>query len=420
MSERPPSILPSPLSLLKDTEMTPLSQEAEAERRQRIVSRIDALRVELKASTEGDVLGRCTSQADTQGNVAARSSVNPSPLRRYWGTLAASTRGFVQNLPSWRWPLAALPVGVAALVLIAVSDWLRTPDDQVPLLRVARGELTVEAATGPLRLEQDGQWRDTDDVTVATEASEATVVLSSRTSVVFAPQSSATISRDVLPSAKARLLEPDERIRLNGGSVTLNVPKLAPERSLSVVTEHATVVVRGTIFAVMVEALPSHGKRTRVSVREGEVSIRSKGRELELHAGQEWSSSTQEPAAKPSDASGNAATSRDDARLDAGTNGASKPASSLKAPISDLARQNQLFESAQAAKRAGQRGLALERFSELMRTYPRSEQAHNARVEHFRLLRALGRQAEARSSAEAYLRDFPRGFAAAEARKLTQ
>jgi TolA-binding protein len=77
-----------------------------------------------------------------------------------------------------------------------------------------------------------------------------------------------------------------------------------------------------------------------------------------------------------------------------------------------------MFESAQAARRAGQSNLALRRFVELMRAFPRSEQAHNARVEHFRLLRSLGKYAEARQSAQAYLRSHPRGFAAAEARRL--
>jgi hypothetical protein len=415
MSERLPPDLPSPLHLLKGAEVTPLSKEAEAARRQRIVARIDALRVELAASTEEGVGGRPRVEQQARGNMST-PSVNPSPLGRWWGTLGESTKTFVRDLSSWRWPLAAMPVGIAVLVLIAFSERLRNADDQEALLRVASGELTVESGSGPLRLGQDGQWKETDDVTVTTQATEATVVLSSRTSVVFSPQSNATISREVLPSTKARLLNPDERIRLSGGSVTLNVPKLAPERSLSVVTEHATVVVRGTIFAVMVEALPSHGKRTRVTVQEGEVSVRSAGRELKLNAGQEWSSSELSPE-KPNEA---AETSRGQAALDAGTSGVSKPASANKAPISELARQNQLFESAQAAKRAGQHQLALTRFSELMRTYPRSEQAHNARVEHFRLLRAMGRHVEARRSAEAYLRDYPKGFAVAEARKLTK
>lgn len=413
MSERPP---PSPLCLLRDTEIAPLSTEAEAERRQRMVARIDALRVELTASADGEALGHQALEERTRDPLPARLSVNPSPLGRFWSALGASTRSFVRDLPSWSWPIGALPVAVAVLFLIAVSDWVRDADVPEALLRVASGELTVESASGPLRLGRDGQWNETDDVTVATEATEATVVLSSRTSVSFAPQSHATISRDVLPSTKARLLSPDERIRLSGGSVTLNVPKLAPERSLSVVTEHATVVVRGTIFAVMVEALPSHDRRTRVTVQDGEVSVWSAGRELTLGAGQEWSSSdaSQELGTKPAE------TSPDEARLDAGANGTSRLTSPGKAPTSDLARQNQLFESAQAAKRSGQHPLALRRFSELMRTYPRSEQAHNARVEHFRLLRSLGRQAEARRSAEAYLRDYPKGFAAAEARKLAQ
>lgn len=397
MSQRRP---PSPLSLLKETAIAPLSHQAEAERRHRVVSRIDALRAELSVGTTADVAA--------EGHVA-RAPQARSGAAREGAKLSALTR-----LPSpLKWAAAALSVAAALLLYFQANNV------RVPLLRVTGGELTVVSATGPVRLGHQAHWEASGDVVVATQAAEASVVLPSQTAIAFAPQTNATIVRDAPPSGpNTPAAVSGESIRLRGGSVTLNVPKLGPRRSLSVVTEHANVVVHGTIFTVMVETVPSLGQRTRVAVQEGEVSVWSDGQERRLRAGREWSSDKAPPAletAPPTELR------REEAELpDAGAEDPSKLGAPVRPAISSLARQNQLFESAQAARRTGQHQLALQRFSELMRAYPRSEQAHNARVEHFRLLRALRRHAEARRSAQIYLRVYPRGFATAEARKLVQ
>lgn len=397
MSERQP---PSPLALLKGAAITPLTSEAEAERRRRVVSRIDALRVELSAGLAPDIAA---------AHQAARVQHPHS------GAVGGGAkRSALKRLPSpLKWAAAALSIAAAFLLYFQVND------TRAPLLRVTSGELTVESAASPVRLGHDAHWGATDDVVVATQTAGASVILPSQAAVAFSPQSNATIVREtVAPETNTHAGMPGESIRLKGGSVTLNVPKLGPRHSLSVVTEHATVVVHGTVFTVMLEDGTGRGKRTRVAVQEGEVSVWSDGRERRLTAGREWSSDEQSPA--PESAPRTEPVRDEAERPDAGAAGTSKRGASARPAMSDLARQNQLFESAQTARRAGQHQLALQRFSELMRAYPRSEQAHNARVEHFRILRGLGRQAEAGRSAEVYLRVYPRGFAAAEARKLVQ
>jgi hypothetical protein len=53
-----------------------------------------------------------------------------------------------------------------------------------------------------------------------------------------------------------------------------------------------------------------------------------------------------------------------------------------------------------------------------MQAYPDGELAHNARVEHFRLLAETGDLDDARASARVYLERYPHGFARREADRL--
>lgn len=391
---------PSMVRLLKESQdPPPLSSEAEAERRRRVVSRIEVLRAELSAPASDKPLGSVSHHADRV--VSAR-----------WG----------QPKP-WKVTAAVLLPLAAALLL-----WVTTREvEPAPLVFVETGEVQIESSTGATPLRREETWDRADQVVLATRETEATVVLPSRTTVQFAPQSRAAIQRETTSigvNNDRSVSLPDERrnesVHLRRGSVSLTVPKLAPERSFSVVTAQAKVVVRGTVFAVIIDTSPANGEHTRVVVKEGEVSVWSGGRERRVSAGEEWSSRGEPLAtAQSPDAAVSDVGRRELPTLDAGAVPTPKHGATTSR-ASDLARQNQMFESAQAARRAGQSNVALRRFTELMRVFPRSEQAHNARVEHFRLLRSVGRHAEARQSAQAYLRAHPRGFAAAEARRMAE
>jgi outer membrane protein assembly factor BamD (BamD/ComL family) len=77
-----------------------------------------------------------------------------------------------------------------------------------------------------------------------------------------------------------------------------------------------------------------------------------------------------------------------------------------------------LLAAARKASLAGSYALAIAELERLLTLYPSSTLAQNARVEHFRALKHLGRSAEARSAALRYLSDYPSGFARDEARAL--
>ncbi len=287
---------------------------------------------------------------------------------------------------------------------------------KAPLLSVEGGELLIQSATSTQELGREARWDDGDEVFISTRTNEAAIVLPSRTHVVLAPQTRAQLRRrptatDLGPQAKAE--EHIEAIRLEQGTVRLSGAH-ARDASFSVTTSHTLVQIRGTTFAITVERPSSDPDRTHVVVQSGEASVWNAGREHHITAGREWSSP--ESAATAMQAPDNRAPTT--AGSDAGAEPTSNVTSDPKSKVSALTQQNQLFESAQAAKRAGSFDLALKRFASLIRQFPASEQAHNARVEHFRLLRSLGRNDAARRSAVAYLRAYPKGFAAREATEL--
>jgi outer membrane protein assembly factor BamD (BamD/ComL family) len=87
---------------------------------------------------------------------------------------------------------------------------------------------------------------------------------------------------------------------------------------------------------------------------------------------------------------------------------------------SELAAQNRLLEAAELARKQSMPELALSRLDTLIARYPDAELAHNARVERFRVLHAMGRDAEAVAAARDYLRRHPSGFARAEAQHLIE
>ena len=212
-----------------------------------------------------------------------------------------------------------------------------------------------------------------------------------------------------------------QSVRLQRGVLTVSKAQSDEVQEVRVFTEQADVVMRGTLFAVMIDRSTENHGVTRVVVREGEVNVRPGGHHRKLAAGQSGSpddgvnpevAEGVRPATTPA-AEVQPVAGATDAGPDVLPRGGAKVSSSL-------AEQNRAFERAQAARRNGHAEQALGLFEVLWRKFPGSEQAHNARVEHFRLLRALGRNEQARRSAQAYLRAYPRGFAAAEAGRLTR
>jgi hypothetical protein len=210
-----------------------------------------------------------------------------------------------------------------------------------------------------------------------------------------------------------------ELVRLDAGKVQVKVPHLKSGRVFAVNTPDTEVTVHGTSFSVEVAparkgALGPERGTTHVAVTEGVVSVRSGGQEVFLRAGSEWTSGQATPSAQAPLPSAPAASG---AVREPSASNSSAPTASL-APTSTLAEQNQLLERALSASRKGQDAAAVAALRELLRRYPSTRLAHEARVELFRALARSGDRAGAAREARRYLQSYPDGFAREEARKL--
>lgn len=388
----------SPLRLLREATPPALDAHDEAARRARITGRIHALQHEL----------------------GARRPRRVSAWPR-WVPETATAR--------WTWLAAALAMS------LGVGVFLLQRGDVEPAarLRVASGELTLTSARGQTELRANQEMVVESEVTIATHDAAASWQLPSDATVVMDGATAVQVSRT--DSAHARSDGKwGEQLSLTRGKLALRVPHLDAAQFLAVRTADAWIEVHGTEFTVTATQDAAGNPATVVTVQQGVVSVTAKGERTLLSAGQSWTSapaiaiSTGTPVTITDSAS-----SPDSTKVEPSTETAPRPAlpssaatssntalssNTAAGPASDLAAQNRLFLSAQDARKAGQTSVALQRFEAVMARYPGSELAHNARVEHFRLLRAAGRSSEARRSAQAYLDAYPRGFARSEARAL--
>jgi hypothetical protein len=206
------------------------------------------------------------------------------------------------------------------------------------------------------------------------------------------------------PSARER------RMRLGAGTVDVDLPvKLAAGRQLVVETPNVEVIVVGTAFSVGVREA-GRAVSTRVSVRRGTVWVMEGGTQRAvLVAGQEWESPLPAAASEP--------VVEAPPRTSAAK---SAPASSTRTADGTLAEENRLFQVGLSARNAGDPVAAAEAFATLLARYPRSVLAEQALAERFRALERAGRVSSAVVSARRYLVQYPRGFARAEAERLTQ
>jgi ferric-dicitrate binding protein FerR (iron transport regulator) len=232
-------------------------------------------------------------------------------------------------------------------------------------------------------------------------------------------------------SLKITAARANEALFLASGGVEVEVPKLDPARGFSVETPDARVTVHGTHFTVTVESTAS-GPRTHVDVEHGIVSVQQEGHEVFLTAGQSWPKPAADatPASPPglpaNDAAPDAGESEESvapsapAESSEGKQGASTPHSRRKLDSHELADLNERFARAMTLKKNGEPAAALRVLDRLARRYPGSPLAQELRVERLRLLRAVGRSRAAGVEAARYLREFPNGYAAAEARELVE
>ena len=96
--------------------------------------------------------------------------------------------------------------------------------------------------------------------------------------------------------------------------------------------------------------------------------------------------------------------------------GSGSARASASSEVSTLADQNRLLGAALEARKRNDDGKAIVFLNELLRKYPSSPLAQEARVERLRCLERLGRRGAAADEARRYLTDYPDGFAREEAK----
>lgn len=313
-------------------------------------------------------------------------------------------------------------VAAAAAALIVMSRGVDQPDRAAvapgpPVATVAQGsaESTPPAGVAPtakapraLVVMPDGAptWELSAGSRVsAGEGGPLRIASAEGTALTLDPQSILT----VIDLGQVR------RFALLRGAVHARVRKLGAGERFIIDTADAEVEVRGTAFRVEAAApwpdcrTPSPPPRSggrrqkparfsaRVVVEEGVVSVRSGAHEERLYPGDSW----------PAPCAG-APTSRP-ARGQVQAAGPEE-----RSPSSSLAKQNDLFSAAVAARKAGNAIRALELWERLIREYPRSSLVEGAMAGRMRLLAATHPE-RATSAAGEYLARFPAGFARAEA-----
>lgn len=166
------------------------------------------------------------------------------------------------------------------------------------------------------------------------------------------------------------------RLQLRRGHVACEVPKLGEQKTFSVVTNDAEVIVHGTRFTVTSDATS-----TCVRVAEGRVEVRTNTSATFLTPGQHWGCD----AANPEHAA--VAPTSEPASAVVGTGkstqarrAATKPgAGATVATSSTLALETELAGRALAAERRGEFAAAKGLYTRLLEQYPSSPMAPEAR-----------------------------------------
>jgi hypothetical protein len=266
-----------------------------------------------------------------------------------------------------RW-VVAFAVAAAFAVGFGAMRWLRKPADAERSLDVVAvaGEVTWLGAREGTKVMSPGQsGRIESGGTVTTSPSGAAEV---RT----AGGLELDLSRDTRVGLAA-FEGPSRTLQLVRGKVLCRVPHLAEKETFSVVTSDVRVVVHGTVFSVEVSP---EGTIT-VRVDQGVVSVHHPRGDVTLVASQSWSSEpTPAPAAPPplsvvqEGKEGPPKVSAPAARK------AGEPAP----PPGTLDEETRLLRSGLAAERSGDLESAAQSFDQLLKRFPQSPLAPDARA----------------------------------------
>jgi ferric-dicitrate binding protein FerR (iron transport regulator) len=261
----------------------------------------------------------------------------------------------------------------ASAVAAAMTLWFaESRPATAPAARVTKLTGTVNVVrTGQTKLVTVGDLLDASSGEIATEqAARATVTLPNGVEVDVSERSRAAFP----PSGE------QQRMTLRQGEVTCRVPRLGQEESFAVVTPTARVVVHGTIFSVRVLQRPDGTSGTCVRVSEGAVIVHGASGQIALNSGQAWGCETpraDEPLAdlEPKDAPAARETPKK---------------SAIRKPAGTLELEARLLQQALVAERRGDPDAAARTLRQLLRDYPSSPLADDARAALARVSRRTG------------------------------
>lgn len=305
----------------------------------------------------------------------------------------ATRRPETHPMKSWQQPRAWMALAAALAFTVAGAWWWKTSAS--PLPHVSEAAL---ATLDGLHAVETGASIAEGQVLSTPEQGHAAIRFAEGTQLSLGEKSSLAVQG----------IKKHRRFNLLRGRVFASVVKLKKDEQFEVATNHATVSVRGTRFAVEVEPPSASCEKgaTSVSVEEGLVAVTSGGQEKLVKPGEQLRVGCDSTTATPE---------------------ATEPHEKLGRPpraphhpsASSLARMNEQYAKAMKLKRAGHWSAAARVLRELRRTYPAGPLDEAAAVEELRLLERVNPH-QAKAAAQEYLEDYPQGYARDIAHKLSE
>lgn len=176
-----------------------------------------------------------------------------------------------------------------------------------------------------------------------------------------------------------------QTVELLAGSLFCHVSSRPPGHAFTVITPDARVVVHGTAFRVTVREEGSMPSRTCVRVDDGVVAVHSAAGATELRSGESWNCEHRTVAPASARAKSEAAPAQPAQPAAPTSAGASPHSGTSNSEL--LVLQNELFRAAVAAEKRGDPTTAAAKYAELLRRFPDSPLAAEARLGALRVRR---------------------------------
>ncbi|MBN1605904.1 MAG: FecR domain-containing protein [Polyangiaceae bacterium] len=273
--------------------------------------------------------------------------------------------------PGWLGWTAAFVLGGAAVLFVGLRMDRSVPENKTLRQVHLQGPVLCRHGTKP------GSWAHCDSRALASGDVLRTL---ERARAKLETQAGVRLELAGASELDLTSIEPGRgyrRVSLNLGQLDVRVPHLTRGDAFSVVTPQATVTVHGTAFTVEVSRVPDGASRTCVRVSEGAVVVRHTSGEDTVVPGESWGcreaiardAAPAPPARAPEPSSTSPARV---ARRNQGTDSNTR--------ASTLGAEAALLQKALGAERDGDLATAEHWLVTLLRSYPESVVAPDARA----------------------------------------